>query len=275
MVNSSRRVLLSGMLLIVVAITGGCGKQQADIDATDASAPASGARVYLVGTDAAYPPFEFQNDKNEVVGFTVELLNAVADKGGFKVRYLNTPWEGIFATLQEGDRDIIASSVTITDERKESMAFSEPYFEAHQLIIVDRQRASIKTLPELKDLRVAVQAGTTGDAVVQQHLGKSNARIKRFDSMPQALKALESGSVDAVVGDNGVVQNYLKDHAASFATVSDPQNFHPELYGFAVKKGNQTLLGKIDKGLEAIKADGSYDRIYRKYFGTGQAAQAD
>ncbi|MCW3478822.1 basic amino acid ABC transporter substrate-binding protein [Neisseriaceae bacterium JH1-16] len=275
MLNPSRRVLLSGLLLIAVTVTG-CGKKQEGPDAAGASAPLAntGGKAYLVGTDAAYPPFEYQNGKNEVVGFTVDILNAVAAKGGFKVRYLNTPWEGIFATLQEGDRDIIASSVTITDERKEDMDFSEPYFEASQLIIVGKQRADIKALPDLKDLRVAVQTGTTGDEAVQQHLGKTNPRIKRFDSMPQALKALESGSVDAVVGDNGVVQNYMKGHAASFATVNDPQNFHPEFYGFAVKKGNQALLDKIDKGLEAIKADGSYDRIYRKYFGTGKQPNA-
>ncbi|XZG71129.1 basic amino acid ABC transporter substrate-binding protein [Chitinibacteraceae bacterium HSL-7] len=225
-------------------------------------------RTYQVATDAAYAPFELLNAKQEVTGFTVDVLNAVAAKGGFKVKFHNTPWEGIFATLEAGDRDIVASSVTITDARKKTMDFSEPYFEAVQLIAVPG-KSGIKTFAELKNKKVGVQTGTTGDEVVQKLLGKANPNIKRFESTPLALQELLSGGVDAVVADNGVVVNFIANNKAAkgkLNTVSD-NSFEKEYYGFAVKKGNKDLLAKINKGLAAIKADGSYDKIYHKHFG--------
>ncbi|CUA84844.1 MULTISPECIES: basic amino acid ABC transporter substrate-binding protein [Gulbenkiania] len=270
--KASRRTLLAGMLVSVFALYG-CGKQQSETPA--ASAEASGAapaaaeaRTYVVGTDASYAPFEFQNDKQEIVGFDVEVLTAAAAKGGFKVRFENTPWEGIFATLAQGDRDLLASAITITDERKQSMDFSEPYFEARQLIAVGKGVTDVKTFQDLKNKKVAVQTGTTGDEVVQKLLGKTNPNIKRFESMPLALKELESGGVEAAVGDNGVVSNYVRNNPQNgIATVEDTQSFAPEYYGFAVKKGNKEMLDKINAGLKAIKEDGTYDAIYGKYFG--------
>ena len=115
---------------------------------------------------------------------------------------------------------------------------------------------------------MAVQTGTTGDEVVQKLLGKTSADIKRFESTPLALKELESGGVQAVVADNGVVVNYLKNNSSNgISTVEDRESFAPEFYGMAVKKGNAELQGKLNEGIKAIKADGTYDKIYAKYFG--------
>ncbi|MCP9757857.1 basic amino acid ABC transporter substrate-binding protein [Aquitalea sp. S1-19] len=257
--------LLMGSLFLV-----GCGQKQDAQTQGGASAPQASTEVktYVVGSDAAYAPFEFQNDKGEVVGFDMDVLNAVAEKGGFKVKVINTPWEGIFATLEQGDRDIIVSSVTITDERKQSMDFSSPYFEARQLIATGKGGETIKSFQDLKGKKVAVQTGTTGDEVVQNLLGKTSVDIKRFESTPLALKELENGGVQAVVGDNGVVQNYVSNNPSSnLRMVEDTQSFQPEFYGMAVKKGNQALLDKLNAGIQAIKADGTYDKIHAKYFG--------
>jgi polar amino acid transport system substrate-binding protein len=147
------------------------------------------------------------------------------------------------------------------------MDFSAPYFNAFQLIAV-KEGSKVAKFDELKTLKVGVQNGTTGDEVVQKLQGKTSANIKRFESTPLALKELESGGVEAVVADNGVVQHYIQNNAAAkFKAVSDP-SFTPEQYGIAVKKGNADLLKKINDGLAAIKADGSYDAIHMKYFGT-------
>ena len=268
--KNTRRTLLAGMLLSVFAVAG-CGKkaeEPAASAASDAAPAVSQATEYVVGTDASYAPFEFQNDQNQIVGFDIEVLSAVADKGGFKVKFVNTPWEGMFATLAQGDRDILSSAITITDERKQSMDFSEPYFEARQLIAVGKGVAGVKTFQDLKNKKVAVQTGTTGDEVVQKLLGKTSSNIKRFESMPLALKELESGGVDAAVGDNGVVANYVANNPQqSMVTVEDTKSFAPEYYGFAVNKGNAELLAKINAGIKAIKADGTYDQIHKKYFG--------
>lgn len=252
-----------------------CGKKEeppAPTAAAPAAAPAP-AKVYVVGTDAAYAPFESQNEKGEIVGFDIDVVSAVAKKAGIEVKFVNTPWEGIFNALGQGDRDAVVSAVTITDERKGTMDFTEPYFDAQQLIAV-KENSKVAKFADLKKLKVGVQTGTTGDEAVTKLLGKTSTAIKRFESTPLALKELESGGVDAVVADNGVVIHYVANNpGGKFKTVADKE-FVPEQYGIAVKKGNTELLGKLNQGLAAIKADGSYNAIYAKYFGAAPAAPA-
>ena len=110
---------------------GACSKS--DSSQAAASAPAA-EKAYVVATDATYAPFEYLDD-NQVVGFSKDILEAIAANQGIKFDFANTPWEGIFATLGKGDSDIVSSSVTITDERKGQMDFSDPYFEASHLIV--------------------------------------------------------------------------------------------------------------------------------------------
>ena len=272
---TTRQFLQTAGLIAAGLLLAACGKKEpppapTPAAAAPAAAPAP-AKVYVVGTDAAYAPFESQNQKGEIVGLTIDVVNAVAKKAGIEVKFVNTPWEGIFNALAQGDRDMIASSVTITDERKQTMAFTEPYFDAVQLIAV-KADSKIASFADLKKRKVGVQTGTTGDEAVTKLMGKTSTLIKRYESTPLALKELEAGGVDAVVADNGVVVNYVTNNAgAKFKTVSD-KAFAPEQYGFAVKKGNAELLGKLNSGLAAIKADGSYAAIYAKYFGAPPAA---
>ena len=227
---------------------------------------AQAAKVYQVATDAAYAPFESQNAKQEVVGFDIEVMKAIAAKAGIEVKFTNTPWEGIFATLSTGERDIVISAVTITTERQQSMDFSEPYFEAKQLIAVGKS-SKLATFADLKTQKVGVQTGTTGDEAIQKLQGKTSSNIKRFESTPLALKELLNGGVSAVVADNGVVINFLANNKGAKLKTIDDSSFEKEFYGIAVKKGNKELLDKINKGLAAIKADGTYTKIHKKYFG--------
>lgn len=272
-----RRAALVAAGLVLAA----CGKQAeppapAPTPAVEASAPAPApapAKVYVVGTDAAYAPFESQNDKGEIVGFDIDVVTAVAQKAGIEVKFVNTPWEGIFNTLAQGDRDFLVSAITITDERKQTMDFSNPYFDASQLIAV-RENSKVAKFDDLKKLKVGVQTGTTGDEVVTKLLGKNSTNVKRFESTPLALQELQAGGVDAVVADNGVVAHYVTNNTTSkFKTVSD-SGFTPEQYGLAVRKGNTELLEKLNKGLADIKADGTYDQIYAKYFGAKKTEAA-
>ena len=270
---TTRHFLQSSALLAAGLLLAACGKKDAPpAAAAPASAPAA-AKVYVVGTDAAYAPFESQNEKGEIVGFTVDVVNAAAARGGIQVKFVNTPWEGIFNALAQGDRDMIASSVTITDERKQTMDFTSSYFDAVQLIAV-KDNSKIAKFDDLKKAKVGVQTGTTGDEAVTKLLGKTCTAIKRFESTPLALKELEAGGVDAVVADNGVVIHYVANNpGGKFKMVSDT-SFAPEQYGFAVKKGNAELLGKLNAGIAAIKGDSTYTTIYMKYFGKPPAPAA-
>ena len=276
---STRRFLQIAGFAAAGFLLAACGKKEAPpapATAPVATAPASAPpppKVYTVGTDAAYAPFESQNEKGEIVGFDIDVLKAVAAKAGFEVKFVNTPWEGIFNALGQGDRDMIVSAVTITDERKLTMDFSDPYFDAQQLIAV-RENSKIAKFADLKKLKVGVQTGTTGDEAVTKLLGKTSTNIKRFESTPLALKELESGGVDAVVADNGVIIHYVANNpGGKFKTVSD-KDFVPEQYGIALKKGNTELQTKLNQGLAAIKADGTYDKIYAQYFGAAPAKAA-
>ena len=267
-----RRSLRAALCAVAVgALLLACGKQESPAPAAPGASAASPARVLVVGTDAAYAPFESQNEKGEIVGFDIDIVKAVAQKAGLEVKFVNTPWEGIFNALKQGDRDLLVSSITITDERKQTMDFTAPYFDAHQLIAV-RADSTVARFDDLKALKVGVQTGTTGDEAISKLQGKTSTNIKRFESTPLALSELGTGGIDAVVADNGVVVNYVKNNAGSkFRTVNDPA-FTPEQYGIAVRKGNAELLDKLDKGLAAIRADGTYDRIYAQYLGAPTSA---
>ena len=274
---STRRFLQIAGIAAAGLLLAACGKKEeppapAPLASAPAPAPAP-AKVYVVGTDAAYAPFESQNEKGEIVGFDIDVVQAAAKRAGIEIKFVNTPWEGIFNALGQGDRDMVVSAVTITEERKGTMDFSDPYFDAQQLIAV-KDNSKIAKFTDLKKLKVGVQTGTTGDEAVTKLQGKASANIKRFESTPLALKELESGGVDAVVADNGVVINYLANNpGGKFKSIADKE-FVPEQYGVALKKGNTELQGRINKGLAEIRADGTYAAIFTKYFGAPPAAAA-
>ena len=250
-------------LVAAVAALSACGKKD---EAAQAPAAAA-AKVYLVGVESAYAPFSAENEKKEVVGFDIDVMKALAQKIGIEVKFVPTPFEGFFNFLAQGDRDLLISAITITDERKQTVDFSEPYFEATQLIAVPTADAKVQKFDDLKNLKVGVQSATSGDEIVQQLLGKNNPNIKRLDSTPLALKELETGGVDAVVADDAVVKNYITNNPSSkLRTVSDA-NFPKEYYGIAVRKGNTELLNKVNKGMADLKADGTFDKISTHYFG--------
>jgi polar amino acid transport system substrate-binding protein len=262
---SPRRWLLNAGLAGLTGLLLACGKAPAPSDA--AHTPAAPARVYTVATDAVYAPFESLNERSEIVGFDIDVMRAVAERAGLQVKFVNTPWEGMFNTLAQGDSDILVSAITITDERRQSMDFSDPYFDARQLIAV-RSDSPVTRFADLKALRVAVQTGTTGDEAATKLLGKTNSKLRRFESTPLALAELQSGGVDAVVADNGVIAHHLAQHpGAGFKAVEDAE-FVPEHYGLVVKKGRAELLAQLNRGLAAIRADGTLAQIQARYFGT-------
>ncbi|WP_373233211.1 basic amino acid ABC transporter substrate-binding protein [Cohnella sp.] len=253
--------------LLAIAIVGCSGsKTQMAVENGSSNGASPSLKEYVVATDASYAPFESLTEKNEFVGFDIDIVKAIADKGGFKVRLVNTPWEGMFATLTNGDRDILISAITITEERSKEMDFSEPYFEAKQSIAAGKDSPVIK-FEDLKGKKVGVHTGTTGDIVVTDLLGKDSKDVIRFENTPLALKELENGGVEAVVADNGVVNNYVNNNSDKGLMTVEDESFDKEFYGLVVKKGNKELVDMINEGLKKIKADGTYDEIYKKHFG--------
>lgn len=267
----NKKIGLSAIALAAVVFLGACGGGSGGSGAASGGTAPTG-KEYVVGLDATYAPFEFE-ENGQVVGFSADVLKAVAENQGLNLRLVNTPWDGIFANLDKGDRDIISSSVTITEERKQAMDFSDPYFEATQMIATAETNQAIQSFADLKTRTVSVQSGTTGDLVMQKLQGEQSTNIKRFETMPLAMKELLNGGVEAAVGDNGVVQNFVNNNPDAKLRTFVDTSFEKEFYGFAVRKGrDDDLLAKLNAGLAAIKADGTYDRIYAKWFNEAPAA---
>lgn len=220
-------------------------------------------RELVVGSSATYRPFAYENPSKEIVGYDVDIIKAVAQKAGLQIKIVNTPWTGIFAALNNGDVDLIISGVTINDKRKQSYDFTTPYFEARQLIAVSRD-SSVKNLKDLAGKKIGVVNGSTGDDIASREFGKTNPDIRRFESTPVVISELVNTGLDAAIGDNGVIAFRVQEHK-QLKTVSDP-SFPKEFFGIVVKQGNKALLDKLNTGLAAVKADGSYAQIYKKWF---------
>jgi polar amino acid transport system substrate-binding protein len=220
-------------------------------------------RELVVASSATYAPFAFENKDKQIVGFDIDIINAIAKQQGLKIKVVNTPWSGIFAALNNGDVDLVISGVTINDKRKQSYDFSPPYFVAHQLIAVPKS-STATTLKSLTGKKVAVVNASTADDVASREFGKTNPNIRRFESTPLIISELAGGGVDAAIGDNGVIA-YRVSQNPELKTVEDP-SFPEEGFGIVVKKGDKAMQDKLASGLAAIRADGSYNTIYKKWF---------
>jgi basic membrane protein A len=220
--------------------------------------------VVTVGMNAEYPPFEFVDESGEISGFDVDLVNAIAEVAGFEVELVNTRWDGIFVALQSGEFDMVASAATITEEREEIVDFSNPYFNAGQMIAVPEADAETITSPEdLPGLRVGVQGGTTGDIAVSEIEG---VEVVRYDEITLAFQALGAGDIDAIVNDGPVSADIIsKNPELGAVLVGDP--FTDEFYGIAVQPDLPELLDAVNAALETIIADGTYAQIYQEWFG--------
>jgi glutamine transport system substrate-binding protein len=253
-------LLLAVALMLSLAACG--GGQEA---APDNNGAADTEKTYVVGTDAAYPPFE-KLDGEKITGFDIDILNAIAEAVGIKVDVQNTGWDPLFDGIDKGKVDFGISAITITEDRKEKYDFSDPYFEATQLIMVSED-SPVTQLADLQGKKIGVQTATTGETAVRKAFGDTYEGIKGYDDTPSAVDDLFNGRVDAVVADNAVLQEYLKKFPDKKIKLIKDESFEVEQYGLMVKKGNAELLAKINEGLKIIKENGTYEKIFNNYFG--------
>jgi polar amino acid transport system substrate-binding protein len=221
-------------------------------------------------THLPYPPFQSEID-GKVQGFDVSLIDLVAKDLGVKQEILDTPFENFKtgAFLNSGECDLAAAGMTITAERKKNVDFSDPYFDATQAVLVDKN-SGIESFADLKGQKVGAQAQTTGEDYVK---GKGLDPVS-FESSDAVLNGLRTGQVKAVVIDYPVVQGWLKDKANAAAfKVADNINTGEE-YGFTVKKGNTKLLAAVNKALSEAKSDGTYKKLYEQWIGPYDASAA-
>lgn len=227
---------------------------------------AGGEKTYRVATNAEFAPFESKDSNNQIQGFDIDLMNAMAKAGNFKVEYKHQPWNSLFPGLANGDADILLSAITINDERKQTMDFTDPYFKITQVILVQKGK-DIKSVEDLKNSsKVGVVTGQTGDLAVSKLLGQDNPKIARFESLPLVIKELENGGLDAVVSDSAVVGNYIKNNGnKGFSMIAVP-DFEEENYGMAVRKGDTATLNMLNDALKKVRESGEYEKVEKQYF---------
>ena len=222
-------------------------------------------KLITVAGDENFPPYEFLDERNGLKiyrGFNIDLIRAVMDKTDLDVQFVPMPWEEALRALQDGRVDAV-SGMKYDADRIQRFDFSEEYLINSLAIFVPRGVSVIVELEDLENKKVAVQK----DDIAYQKLINKVSRMTATVSQEEAMKLLVDGKVDAVVGNRMAGQYILQRLGAMNSIQSVGGVINPERYGLAVRRGNPELLLKFNDGLRKVKADGSYDRIYNKWFG--------
>ena len=247
----------------------------AESDGSSSETPAADGEFKIekltVGSDIAYPPFEYYDtDGVTPIGVDVELAYALGEKLGCEVEMMNTAWDGIFAGLSKGDYDVVISAVTITPERLLDFDFSDPYIENYQSINVLSDGSVKPASPaELAGLKVGYQEDTTSDIYLTDYIDKNGIEVETFEyaTVMNAWDDLAAGRLDAVICDSTVATKYLAESKYEQTwNQSSEADAVPEQFGVCMPKDSPELQAAINKALAEIKEDGTLDKIFSTYF---------
>ncbi len=250
-----KKVLVFLMMAMMACslLLAGCGGDEKKADS---------AKVLRAGTEPAFAPFEFPKEgSKELTGFDVELIQALGKQLGYKVEMESMGFDALIPALNAGNIDVAIAGMTITDERKKVVDFTDSYYTSGLMIMV-RKDSTVKSLDDLKGKTIACQIGTTGEFKSRSVEG---ANVKAFNTQDEAALELKNGGADAVIGDAPVIDYYMAQAGKDFAmTVGEKMEAEP--YGIAVKKDSK-LAGELNKALAEMKKNGEYDKLYTKWFG--------
>lgn len=254
-------VLALVAVLLVSALLAGCG-----VNKDHSSSKGSSKDKFVVGLDDSFPPMGFRDENGEIVGFDIDLAKEVSKRTGLSVEFKPVDWDGILLSLNNKDIDLIWNGLTITEERKEKIGFSESYLKNRQIIVVSKN-SNIKSKKDLNGKVVAVQMGSSSDEALNKEtdLVKGIKEIKKYANNTEALMDLKYQRVSAVAIDEVVARYYISKKPGDYKILED--NFGEEEYGVGYRKNDTEFGAKIDKALKQIKEDGTMDTIYKKWFG--------
>lgn len=224
------------------------------------------SNTFRVGIDDTYPPMEYKDEAGNYAGFDIELAKEVAKRLDKEIEFVPTAWSAIFTGLSSNKYDCIISSLSITEERKLTIAYTRPYIANNQVIVVKSDTNDINSEADLGDRIVAVQMGTTSEDSCNEFMKTTPFKdFKKYEGMIQALNELKIGRVDAVVTDLVVGKYFVANDKESFKLVSTTLPNEPIAVGF--DKDNQADADKIDKILGEMMDDGTLAKISEKWFG--------
>ncbi len=240
----------------------GAEKESADADAAVSEVLADG--VLTVGTNAEFPPFEYVDDNGEPDGFDIALIKAIGEKLGVTVEVENMEFEALVSAI--GSKiDLAIAGMTVTDERQASVDFSNPYYDALQYVIVP-EGSEIASFDDLAGKNIGVQLGTTGDFIASDDV--EGANVSQYNKGVDAVNDLLNGRVDCVIIDKNPAQVFETQFSGQIKALDGAQfGFEVENYAIALPKGDAALAEQVNKALEEIKADGTFDQLVADYIG--------
>lgn len=213
-----------------------------------------------VGTNPTFPPFETKKG-SELIGFDIALVKAIAKEEDLEVQFNSLPFDGLISSLQTGQIDMAIAGMSISEKRMKGADFSDAYYKSG-LSIVTNPDSGIKKFADLKGKIVGTQKGTTSVSYMKDH-GVSSSNIKQYDNITAGYSALKNGGVDAVLYDNPVNVNYLDEHKTDAKVVG--KLLTGEYYGMAVSKEKPDLVKKLNDGLEKLRENGEYEKLFDEY----------
>ncbi|MCE9581798.1 MAG: basic amino acid ABC transporter substrate-binding protein [Planctomycetes bacterium] len=225
---------------------------------TGCSQKPAGPPAIRVGTEASYVPFEFQ-EGGEIKGFDADLIRAVGREIGRPVELSNSEFQGLVPGLKTNRYDAVISCVTITEERKKEVDFSDPYYDAGQIVAVRADESAIKSKDDLKGKRIGAQSNTTG---LEQAKTLGGSIVKEYEDVNMAFQDLANNQIDAVINDEPVSRR-LAAVKPGFKVVGEV--FTKEQYGIVVKKGDAALQAEINKALKKIRESGELQKLKEKW----------
>ncbi|WP_097002982.1 basic amino acid ABC transporter substrate-binding protein [Lacrimispora amygdalina] len=230
-------------------------KAEAEAEA-EAESSAAGGKLVMV-TNAEFPPYEY-HENNDIVGIDADIAKAIADKMGMELEIQDMAFDSLIPAVQSGKADFTAAGMTVNEDRKKNVDFTDTYAQAAQVIIV-KEGSEIKTPADLDGKKIGVQTGTTGDIYAGDI---KDAEINRYNKGMEAVMALTQGKIDAVVIDREPAKVFVKENAG--LKILD-EAFTEEEYAIAVKKGNTELLDKMNAAIKELKDSGELQKIVDKY----------
>lgn len=263
-------LLVAVLMLGLAGAAAGCGDKAQDKAGSDKQTQQTSTdkKVLKVGSETTYPPFEYV-ENGEYLGFDMDLIRAIADVQGYEVEIHSLGFDSLIPALKANKVDVCIAAMSIDEERKKSVDFSEPYCQGGLVIAVAEKTEGISTLDDLKGKKLAAQIGTTGADQCQtiKEADPKTPEVKLFKGIGEAFMELVKGGADAVVNDHLVTAYYIQSQGKGKVKMVGDVFAADEQYGIAVKKGNTEMLNLMNDGLKKIKDNGEYDKIYTKWFG--------
>ena len=263
--NFKKALALVLALTLCVCLLAACGSAPTTTTDTDEAATTGGELI--MGTNAAFPPFEFTTSKGlvgEYDGIDIAIAQKIAEKAGMDLKVSDMEFDGLIAAVSTGKVDMAVAGMTITEERLQNVDFSDPYYVAEQVIVVPADNEDITCAEDLKDgKKVGVVIGYTADSIVTEDLELDEANIVRANRGIDVVQDVKNGRLDAVVIDSYTGIKLAE--ANGLKVIEDPEAFESEEYAIAVKKGNTELLDIINETLAEMKANGEIEELAAQY----------